>query len=236
MINNCFNRLQNWFLPPTCILCNNEGVAGKDICTLCLEQLIRNLSSCYQCGGRLIPTSHATVCEQCAKNPPLYQRTVAPFIYAGVIKHLILALKSPDHYKNARLLGSLLADHLRQRPELPDCIIPVPLHKNRYQERGFNQSIEIARTVAAQLNLRLDVNACVRQRDTPHQMGLSAKQRTSNIKEAFSVPKKRLPYQHVAILDDVMTTGATTGEMANVLKQAGVNQVEVWVCAKTRLT
>jgi ComF family protein len=180
-----------------------------------------------------MPTNHATVCEQCAKNPPLYQRTIAPFIYAGAVQHLILALKSPNHYKNARLLGSLLADHLRQRPELPDCIIPVPLHNNLYQERGFNQSIEIARTVAKQLNLRLDVNACVRQRDTPHQMGLSSKQRNSNIKEAFFVPKP-LPYQHVAILDDVMTTGATTGEMAKVLKQAGVSKIEVWVCAKTQ--
>jgi ComF family protein len=232
MLFNYFNRLQNWLLPPTCIFCNNQGVAGKDICKLCLQQLPRNLGCCNQCGGHLV-SSHQMVCDQCTKNPPLYQRTVAPFVYAGAIKHLILQLKSPNHYSNARLLGNLLAEPLQHRVELPECIIPVPLHKNRYQERGFNQSTEIARTVAKQLNLHVDLNACIRQRDTPHQIGLSAKQRNNNIKEAFVVPHS-LPYQHVAILDDVLTTGATTGEIAKVLTQAGVSHIEIWVCAKTQ--
>ncbi len=233
MLFNYFNHLQNWLLPPTCILCNNQGVAGKDICRLCLQQLPRNLHGCYRCAKHLTTTTADIICEQCAATPPIYQHTVAPFVYAGAIKHLILKLKSPNYYSNARLLGNLIAESLQHRLELPECIIPVPLHKNRYQERGFNQSIEIARTVAKQLNLHLDLNACIRQRDTPHQIGLSATQRNNNIKEAFVAPYS-LPYQHVAILDDVLTTGATTGEIAKVLTQAGVSKVEIWVCAKTQ--
>ncbi len=233
MVNNWINIIQNWLLPPTCILCNNHGITGTDICELCLQQLPQNLPCCYRCATYLIPSNTDIICTQCAENPPIYQHTVAPFIYAGTIRHLILQLKSANHYAHARLLGSLLAQQLQQHPALPECIIPVPLHKNRYQERGFNQSIEIARTVAKQLKLRLDLKACVRRYDTPHQIGLSAKQRTHNIKEAFIVPNS-LPYQHVAILDDVMTTGATTGEIAKILQQAGVRNIEVWVCAKTQ--
>jgi ComF family protein len=147
------------------------------------------------------------------------------------MRHLIAGLKFSADYKNARLLGRLLAEELTQTPQLPDCLIPVPLHKARYRQRGFNQSIEIARAVGNALHIPVDVNSCIRHRDTPHQTQLTAKQRRTNMKNAFSIIKQ-ITAQHIAIVDDVMTTGSTVHELAVVLKKAGVARVDVWVCAR----
>lgn len=140
-------------------------------------------------------------------------------------------LKFGGHTKNARLLGLLLAEHLKQTAQLPELIIPVPLHKLRYRERGFNQALEIARTVAKELNIPLDITSCQRTHDTPHQIGLTAIQRRKNLEKAFTLIKP-IKTQHVAILDDVMTTGSTVHEIASLLKKAGVERVDVWVCAR----
>lgn len=152
-------------------------------------------------------------------------------MHQGAIRHLIGNLKFRADYKNASLLGLLLADHLKQTAELPDLILPTPLHKARYRERGFNQSIEIARTVAQVLQIPLDLTSCKRHRDTPHQTQLPAKIRRKNLKNAFSVVKP-IQVRHIAILDDVMTTGSTAHELANVLKKAGASRVDIWVCAR----
>jgi ComF family protein len=151
-------------------------------------------------------------------------------MYQAELRYLILGLKNNAQYQNARLLGTLLAEQL-SKTQLPDCIIPVPLHPSRYRERGFNQSIEIAKTTAKVLHIPVDVSICIRHRDTPHQTSLTAKQRRSNIKNAFTVlkPVKGL---HIAIVDDVMTTGSTVRELANSLKKAGAKCVDVWVCAR----
>ncbi len=226
------NLIQNGLFPPTCILCDNVSHCEKDICQPCLNQLIENTNYCYQCGTPFKqPTPQNTVCTACLKNPPAYNRTIAPFAHQGIMRHLVTRLKFNDNYKNARLLGMLLAEKIQAETQLPQCIIPVPLHKNRYQERGFNQSIEIARTLSKKLNIPLELNACVRHRDTPHQVGLSKQERLVNVKDAFSL-QKPLPFSHVVLLDDVMTAGATLHEIASVLKKNGVEKVDVWVCAR----
>ncbi len=155
----------------------------------------------------------------------------APFLYQGAIRHLITTLKFNADFKNARLLGLLLSEYLNSTAEKPELLIPMPLHNARYRQRGFNQTIEIARTVSTQLKIPLEINTCLRDRDTPHQTALSAKQRRKNIKNAFSITKT-IHAKHVAILDDVMTTGSTAHELARVLKKAGVGRVDVWVCAR----
>lgn len=124
-----------------------------------------------------------------------------------------------------------MAQHIIKTAELPDCIVPIPLHINRYRQRGFNQSIEIARHLSKQLTIPVDFNSCIRNRDTAHQTSLPAKQRRKNMLSAFSIEKK-LDFQHAAIIDDVMTTGATTSALAFALKQQGVSRVDVWVCAR----
>jgi ComF family protein len=177
------------------------------------------------------PLMVPVLCGHCLSGHPAFDETYAPFIHQGAMRHLISNLKFGAYYKNARLLGKLLAEHLKQTAERPELILPVPLHKARYRQRGFNQAIEIARTVALELKIPLDLDSCKRHRDTPHQIQLPAKKRRKNLKNAFSIIKP-IHARHIAILDDVMTTGSTAHELAYVLKKAGVSRVDVWVCAR----
>ncbi len=140
-------------------------------------------------------------------------------------------LKFNSRLALARSLGILMADWLQEHiGDPPDCIIPVPLHAARLRERGFNQSLELARPIARRLHLPLDTHRCRRLRNTPPQADLTARHRHSNIKGAFGVTEKISG--HIAIIDDVMTTGSTAQEMSRILLDAGAAEVEVWVCAR----
>lgn len=208
------------------------GKSSRDLCEACFQSLPNNHFCCYQCAEIFEhQTTLPSLCGHCQNNRPAFDETHAPFVYHETIRFLIKTLKFNAQHKNARLLGALLAESLKKSPEMPECIIPVPLHPSRYRERGFNQSIEIAKTVSKSLNVPLDLSSCQRHRATSHQANLPAKQRRKNLKNAFSV-KSPLDVCHVAIIDDVMTTGATVNELAKVLKKAGVDRVDVWVCAR----
>ncbi|MGZ8192242.1 MAG: ComF family protein [Methylobacter sp.] len=232
MVSNWIDIIQDYLFPPTCILCGNPGFNSRDICNSCYGHLPGNNQCCYQCAEILeIPATSPMLCGRCLSLRPAFDETYAPFIHQGAIRHLITSLKFKADYKNARLLGMLLAEHLHKTAQRPDCILPVPLHKARYRQRGFNQAIEIARTVSRELQIPLDLISCHRHRNTPHQTALSAKKRRKNLKNAFSIIKP-VYAQHIAILDDVMTTGSTVHELAAVLKKAGVGKVDVWLCAR----
>ena len=232
-MNNWLNIIQNKLLPPRCILCSSPGFNNLDLCQACFKDLPRNLHCCYQCGARFAnPINKPQLCGHCLKQSPAFDETHAPFVYQASIRYLVTQLKFHHDYKNARLLGQLLAEHIGNSSERPQALIAVPLHPNRYRERSFNQSLEIGRHVAKHLNIPLDLNSCARIRDTDHQTGLSAKQRQTNLKQAFVVTKP-LAYQHLAIIDDVITTGSTASALAAALKNQGVTRVDVWACART---
>lgn len=220
-----------YLMPPYCILCGAKGVKNRDLCEACYLELPKNTPRCYQCASDFTKSYSNVLCKNCLKNPPAFDETLAPFLHYRGIRYLILQLKFHNHHPSARLLGDLLTDYLEKTAELPDCIIPVPLHKNRYRERGFNQSIEIAQRVSQRLNCPLDIHSCIRHRDTAHQVGLTGEQRNENIKNAFSI-SPHFKAKHVAIIDDVMTTGSTVHELALALKIAGCHRVQIWVCAK----
>jgi ComF family protein len=219
-------------LPATCILCGNPGYNGLDICEICHNRLPRNTNCCCRCAETLFsPVTAPTLCGRCLKETPAFEASVAPFTHQDEIRYLINGLKFGAQFKNARLLGRLLAENIELTTDLPDFIIPVPLHASRYHERGFNQSLEIARSVAQILPVGINPTVCIRHKDTLHQTSLSAKKRRKNLRRAFSVVKP-IVANHVAILDDVMTTGTTANELAKTLKQAGAGRVDVWVCAR----
>jgi ComF family protein len=131
----------------------------------------------------------------------------------------------------ARTLGRLLAERLAEHPHRPDALVPVPLHPRRYRERGFNQSAEIALELSRRLAIPLHASLCTRIRHTPAQAGLSARQRRVNVRRAFQVADTGLP-RHVAIVDDVVTTGTTVNELARTLRAAGVAYIQVWAVAR----
>lgn len=232
MVNDWLNIIQQKLLPPRCVLCGNRGSRDLDLCDDCLQDLPRNLSSCYRCGEHFAAAIDVPqLCGRCLKQAPHFDETYAPFLYQGPLPYLIGQLKFHHDYKNARLLANLLAEHIAANAELPDCLLPVPLHPKRYRERGFNQSLEIARHLAKRFSLPLDLHSCIRCRDTGHQANLPAKQRRKNMRSAFALVKP-MQYQHIAIIDDVMTTGATASSLAGTLKNAGVGRIDVWVCAR----
>lgn len=136
----------------------------------------------------------------------------------------------------AHLLGTLMADRLATAPTLdqgptPELLIPVPLHRSRLRERGFNQALELARPIARRLRIPIDFTSCRRIRATPAQALVAAKARRRNVKGAFEVAGK-IQARHVALVDDVMTTGHTAGELAVTLRRAGIETVTVWPCAR----
>ncbi len=206
------------------------------LCSSCEEDLPENKSHCIICAIPFSTTQtiHSPlVCGKCIKSPPFYTMSLIPHIYASPLKQLISNLKFQGNLTHAPLLAQGFINSIEHRKNnLPECIIPVPLHPQRLQERGFNQALELARIIAKKLNIPLDYALCQRNKATPFQSDLSAKQRKQNLKNAFGVSQKH-SYKHVAIFDDVVTTGTTVNELARQLKQSGVETIEVWAIART---
>lgn len=224
-------QVHNWLnhlLPPHCLLCEQPSNLALDLCSSCYQQLQKNSVSCLRCAKPIKQTEQ--LCGSCLKTEPYFDAVQAPFLYQDAMRYLISQFKYHNDYKNARTLGLLLAEQLNlQNP--PDCIIPVPLHKTRYRTRSFNQALELAQIVSHYHHIPLNLNTCIRKRNTEQQARLTGKQRIKNVKNAFEILKP-LHNQRVVIIDDVMTTGSTVNEIANVVKKAGANYVEVWVCAR----
>ncbi|MDR0481487.1 MAG: ComF family protein [Gallionellaceae bacterium] len=209
-----------------CLLCGAFTRHGI-WCRACADALpYLDMPHCPRCA---LPTPGGEVCGQCLKRPPEFDRTVAAFIYAFPIDRLAQALK----YNGRLLLADALADELARRIDiLPDCIIAMPLHPARLAQRGFNQSAELAKRLAARTGKPLLLHACQRVRDTPPQTALDERERHRNVRRAFDCTVD-LSGKHVAVTDDVMTSGASLNELASVLRRAGAAEISVWVVART---
>ena len=219
-----------------CVLCLSPTDNTHLLCSECEMDLPKNASHCVRCALPL-PITQANqemlICGQCQKISPYYTTSLIPHLYASPLRELIGQLKFHGNLSYSPLLAQSFIHSLKDRKHnLPECIIPVPLHKQRLHERGFNQALELARIIAKQLQIPLDYALCQRNKATPFQSGLSAKQRKQNLKNAFSLSKNH-HYKHIAIFDDVVTTGTTVNELAKQLKKSGVEIIEVWAIART---
>lgn len=176
----------------------------------------------------------AIVCSRCQQQPPPYARSTAVFLYARPMSDLIQRLKFNGRLEIAHLLGVLMGSDLANRLDiLPQCIIPVPLHRRRLRARGFNQAFEIGRVISMRLSIPLKAGIVRRVRATLPQSELGDhRSRQRNMMNAFETVDRQHDIQHAAILDDVMTTGFTAAELAETLHQAGIARVDVWVCAR----
>lgn len=209
----------------SCFLC--RGKASALLCADCDADLPRlGADLCPRCA---LASPAGAVCGRCLTQPPAFDATRAALAYAFPADALIQALKFRGELALAPLLGGLLLPCVSGK-EI-DCIVPVPLSTKRLRERGFNQALEIARGVAAATRARLAPELCERSRDTSVQMDLPLKERGTNVRGAFHCP--RVVSGTVAVLDDVMTTGATLEEVAVTLKRAGAARVVNWVVART---
>ena len=224
------------FFSKYCLLCLSPTQHKHLLCSRCERDLPKNNACCVICAAPLVSIpqlERSLVCGQCLKYPPHYTTSIIPHLYASPLKQLISQLKFHGNLTYAPLLANCFLQSVKRRKNhLPECIIPVPLHTKRLHERGFNQALELARFVAQQLNIPLDYSLCQRNKETPFQSGLSAKQRKLNLKNAFLLTKPH-KYKHIAIFDDVVTTGTTVNELAKILKMSGVETIEIWAIART---
>jgi ComF family protein len=157
---------------------------------------------------------------------------MVPFRYAYPLDHLVRGLKFRKELPCGRVLGELFARRLLVREEaLPEAIIPVPLAARRYRERGYNQASELAVSIQRVTRMAVRSDLVVRLRETAEQAGLNRKMRRRNVRGAFAVTALLIP-PHIALLDDVVTTGSTVSELAKVLRRAGAQRVEVWAIAR----
>lgn len=162
--------------------------------------------------------------------PPSYDQVLAPLRYQNEVRQLIIDLKFNGRLQNARLLAEIFRTHAPSNDQV-DCLLPIPLHPKRLRERGYNQSVEIARHLSTASKITLNINSAKRVRHTKRQAELSLKDKKGNVKGAFTVNFDAAP-RSVAIIDDVMTSGHTVNELARMLKQVGVKTVYVWAMAR----
>jgi ComF family protein len=214
----CRHALMRAVLPPTCCLCGAQ-----------CESLARDL--CGECANGL-PLNEAPVSGASPLFVPTLVRVVVPFHYAYPVDHWIRALKFSGERVYARVLGFLLADAFRAlRQEPPEVLVPIPLHRARYRQRGFNQAAEIARFAAAALGLAVDSRCLVRKKPTVEQSSLSLARRRTNVRGAFAAVQN-IGARRVALVDDVLTTGSTAAAAAQALIESGVSEVELWAAAR----
>lgn len=241
-------------LPGACALCGATG--SHVLCSGCRADFFGVRAVRCTCCGLPLASAPAgrPVCGQCLQQPPAYDATVAAADYAAPLDQLVLGLKFGGRLALAPLFAQQLRTALSDRPlhphanghdpdacqenHLPDLLVPVPLGRARLQERGFNQSLEIARPLSLALGVPLLPRLLIRVRDTPAQSLLAPLARRQNLLGAFTLAARAshsVRGRHVGVVDDVMTTGATLNEIAATLKRFGATRVTNLVFARTPL-
>lgn len=209
-----------------CVLC---GTLSRDgvWCKACDADLPRmGTAHCPVCA---LPTHDGATCGRCLQHPPAFSHTVAAYAYAFPLDKLIQAVKFSAQLVLVEQLAAALAQRISLRP---DALIAMPLHPLRLRERGFNQSLLLARSLSKRLDIPLLTDACERTRNTSPQSSLRWQERGKNMRKAFTCTAD-LGGKHIAVVDDVMTTGASIGELAHTLRRAGAESVSAWVIART---
>ncbi|MBL4827617.1 MAG: ComF family protein [Spongiibacteraceae bacterium] len=240
------NRLSTAFFPPhklsqaieslafigNCIVCGHRSLRDIDICQACEDDLPWSQHQCQRCA---LPTPTDTkMCGQCILSPPTFHYALSVWVYAAPVAQLISAFKYQHCYSYGKVLAKIAAKtiastHLHK----PDLLIATPLHWWRHLRRGFNQSDYICNYWSQTLNIPI-YRGIQRIKATPAQQSLHLQQRRRNISGAFRMkPSGTLNGQTVAIVDDVLTTGATANELSRCLLQAGASKVYLWCLART---
>jgi ComF family protein len=227
ILNYC-STLRQQALPALCLLCAAPAKSANlcDGCRADLPELPRD--RCPVCAE---PTLAAAVCGACLAHPPRFERVLAPAAYAYPLDRLIQSFKYSGNLAVAPLLVDLMLPAILAEP-LPDVIVPMPLSAERLRERGFNQSLEIAKLIGRRAGIALRSQACVRVRHGEAQSALPFARRADNVRGAF-VCMEDFAGLAVAVVDDVLTTGATLNELARVLRHRGAARVVGWMAART---
>jgi ComF family protein len=220
-------------LPSLCAVCRGWGT--RRVCADCVREFATEVPRCSRCALQV--QAGMGLCGACLVDPPPFSRTFAAVDYAHPWDGLIGHFKFHDALDLAPALTQRMLDALRRRDEPPSALIlPMPLSDARLRERGYNQAWELARRLASALRCAADARLLLRVKDTPHQLALAPEKRAANVRAAFAVEPTRIAEvrgRSIALVDDVMTTGATAAEAARTLLRAGAIDVQIWVVART---
>ncbi|MGB9082149.1 MAG: ComF family protein [Desulfuromonadaceae bacterium] len=238
-VKQFFHALLDVLLPPICHICHSfiPDAVPPHICPDCRERLPRVASPlCPICGIPFVGAGDDHRCGACLAHPPRFDTARAHFLYEGAIRDLIHSFKynQRTHLRYPLALLALEGVDGFLADQAPQLIVPVPLHRSRLRQRGFNQAVLLGRVLSRQLSLAMLPDTLVRTRPTEPQVDLSAAERRLNVKGAFSVPRPdRVEGKRILLLDDVMTTGSTMNECAKELKKAGAGMVIAVTIART---
>lgn len=218
----------NSLLSGTCYFC--AARSADYICADCKQdQIDVDVQRCPVCAERE-PT--ARICGRCLRQPPAFDATLVLCDYRYPLNRYLHSLKYQHRPELVSALANELGRRLQQQQRLPQAVIPVPLYQRRQRQRGFNQAVLLSRQLGRLLGIPVMDDVFVRSRDTASQSSLDVDQRRKNLRRAFKRVKP-MAYRHVAVCDDVVTTGATANELARELRRAGCEEIEVWAVAKT---
>lgn len=232
-------------LPSRCSMCSGElETANQCICDACVSELPWLDSQCQQCA---VPLPTDALCPDCQSTPPAYRHCISAFTYQAPIDHIILQFKKDPYASEIKQLTALLAEKIiysyRQAAKvIPQLVIPMPLHWRKMAQRGFNQSQIIGNLLSNyflhqhKTSLQIHSDICQRISNSQAQHTLDKKQRAKSVKDAFAVLAQSdisIKGQTIAVLDDVVTTGATANSIASALLKAGAKQVDIWCLART---
>lgn len=230
LVYNCTN------INHICLLCGELAEQHYPLCAACEQELPWLDEYCLRCA---LPLPMAgLICAQCSRRPPAFKQVIAPWHYGFPLDTLISRFKHNSQWPLGRLMAELLGLHMHHRYQeglpRPDLLLPVPLARRRLRERGFNQAGMLGRWLSGALAIECDERLLLRTRETPAQQSLDARARRRNLRQAFALSSEAaVEGRHVAVIDDVMTTGATAQAIARLLHLAGARRIDVYCLART---
>jgi len=221
----------------TCLVCDEATQCADSVCNACETELPWLMDACEVCALPL-PMEGLT-CGQCQTKPPAFNHVIAPWTFSFPVDTLISRFKHQARWPLGHMLARLLGDYLQHRFDTtgltrPDYLLPVPMAPRRLRERGYNQALMLARWLSTALNIPCDADLLLRPFETVAQQDLDAKTRKRNLLRAFTLaPGAQVQGRHLALVDDVLTTGATAHSLARLLMAAGARRVDVYCLART---
>ena len=243
IVSKVYNWLQNsTSIEIHCLLCRGKAQWQTPICDFCLDSCSIPEWFCSLCGLPFHDASQENetgLCNRCIHQAPVFDVCLSAYLYEYPINAIIQRVKYQRRLELIKPITRRLSDTLRDyylNKPWPETLIPIPLHNKRLRERGYDQALLLAKAITRQIRdnapTALDTHILKRTRATPPQQGLNARARRKNIKHAFSL-QRGCNYKHVALIDDVVTTGETVSEATRLLKKSGIRQVDIWCLART---
>ena len=217
--------------PHYCCLCHHPSKKDYGLCQACQQDLPWLKQHCLSCSEKCLHQSD-NICDSCRYIPRLFDREICALEYAPPINHWITKLKFSQQLHHANTLAHLLHQKICHYQYDIDFLVPVPLHKSRLKQRGFNQSGVIASILSKKMNIPVNYSYLTRNKNTLPQSTLKLRQRRKNLKQAFSATSLGLEQANIALIDDVITTGATRNAALTALRQSHTGEIEVWAVAR----